>query len=57
MTDRSGWTDQRLKQTRAYLRNVVNEGRRDIYDAENHRLWLLEIEEEIRRRAEKETKQ
>ena len=50
MTDRSGWTQRRLQSTEAYLRHAVNEGRRDVYDAEDHRLLWLDVKAEIERR-------
>ena len=58
MTDRSGWTQRRLQNTEAYLRHAINEGRRDVYDAEENRLLWLDVKAEIdRRKAEGEWKQ
>ena len=50
MADRSEWTQRRLQNTEAYLRHAVNQGRRDVYDAEDHRLLWLDVKAEIDRR-------
>ncbi len=50
MTDRTGWTQHRLQNTEAYLQHTVQEGRRDVYDAEEHRLLWLDVKAEIDRR-------
>ncbi len=50
MSDRTGWTQRRLQSTEAYLRHTVREGRRDVYDAEEHRLLWLDVKAEIDRR-------
>lgn len=52
LTDRSGWTEGQLRQTRAYLRGCIRDGRRDVYDVEEYRLILLDVEAEISRRQE-----
>ncbi len=50
MTDRSQWTQRRLQETEAYLRHVIEEGERKIYDVEEHRLLWLDVKAEIKKR-------
>ena len=45
------WSDTRLKQTRAYLTNCIQEGMRTLYDPEEHRLQLDDVNQELSQRS------
>lgn len=44
------WSDQRLHQTKSYLESAIEAGDPDIYDKEDERLQLDDINQEINRR-------
>lgn len=50
MNNLQQWTDLRLRQTRAYLENCIKSGHPGIYDSEEDRLKLLDVQAEITRR-------